>query len=378
MSTVAQIFGHRSSRLGAAHPKLAFNSHVGIELEIEEVGDLNIPYWNCVEDGSLRNGCELVCAEPYAGETLFNAIEALSEAVGNSEAQGTWRCSTHVHLDVRDCDSNVVKKIILAYAFYERMLFKCSGFHRYRSNFCPAFAVVQAQLMNASSSFNYDGERFFNRLLQQWDKYTSLNLLPLAQFGSVEFRISEPKWKRTNLINLVNRYLVLKKLAVENSNLSDQEFVNFLNTCGFTPMIDYLPLDYAVSQDDLDFGFIMANDVLNIRHSSVVIANRVRLGGPNEEDILDNEYPVEHMLRNWSSYAGHTLSKNVRYRGAFAEVFGTTQRDNVSLATIRQCRSLIRLWTEVLDNHRNDEDPEVRGTIITEWNASLERFIDNI
>ena len=150
MSTVASCFGHYTPREATPHPNLAFNAHVGIELEIEECTYIDVPYWDCKEDGSLRNGCELVCAEPYAGETLYAAIEALADEVGKTSAQGTWRCSTHVHLDVRDLESPALKKLILAYAFYEKVLFKCSGFHRYRSNFCPAFAVVQQQIFNTS------------------------------------------------------------------------------------------------------------------------------------------------------------------------------------------------------------------------------------
>lgn len=378
MTTVASTFGHRNPRVSNAHPKLAFNANVGIELEIEGVSYLEVPYWNCTEDGSLRDGCELVCSEPYSGEMLYTAIETLSEAVGNSRAQGTWRCSTHVHLDVRDCDDNLVKKIILAWAFYEKMMFKCSGFHRYRSNFCPAFAVVQAQLINASQSFNNTGERFFHHLIGNWDKYTSLNLLPLSQFGSVEFRVSEPKWKRTNLINLVNRYLVLKKLAVENSTLDDQQFVNFLRTAGFTPMMDYLPLDYAVDQSDLDDGYVLANDILHVRHAEVNVVNRVRLNALTPEAISNTSVDnIRHLLNDFNSYARHTIAKNIQYRHQFNQIFGTTDPSEVRSATIGQAQQLIARWTDI-QRVRGQDDHEVRDTILRQWNRTLENYLDEM
>ncbi|MCS5736750.1 amidoligase family protein, partial [Herbiconiux daphne] len=310
MTTVASTFDHNSPPRANPHPNLAYNSHVGIELEIEECTYIDLPFWDCKEDGSLRNGCELVCSQPYAGETLYQAIEALAENVGASSAQGTWRCSTHVHLDVRDLEAPALKKLILAYAFYEKVLFKCSGFHRYRSNFCPAFAVVQQQIFNVSTAFNSNGERFFTQLLRGWDKYTSLNLLPLREFGSVEFRISEPKWKRTNVLNLVNRYLVLKKLAVENAGMSNQEFVEYLRSVAFEPMLPYLPFDYNPDPEDLELGWQVANDILATRANGVEVHQRVRDSATGEDGSV--VVPLSE-LGHWRAYMQYVYNSTSRW-----------------------------------------------------------------
>lgn len=378
MTTVQSVFNHRPPRLSSPHPKIAFNAGVGIELEVEGVSHIDVPLWNCTEDGSLRNGCELVCANPYSGVQLYEAIENLSEAVTRSGAQGTWRCSTHVHLDVRDCDDNTLKKVILAWAFYEKLLFKCSGFHRYRSNFCPAFAVVQAQLLNASIAFNHSGENFFHRLVSCWDKYTSLNLLPLMQFGSVEFRISEPKWKRTNLLNLVNRFLTLKKLAVENSHLTHQAFIDMLRDLGFSAMMEYLPLDYMLDQRDLDDGYILANDVLNVRARETTVVSRVTLNVLNAEAI-DN-YVVEDVrsvLNNWTHYAGHCVSKNELYANIFREIFSTGSPRSVDSCNLGMISRLIEEW-KVIAQSRADTDSEINEIILSNWTNELSRFIENL
>lgn len=374
MSTVAQIIGHRAPILGAPHPKLAFNSNIGIELEIEEVSYLDVPGWTCTEDGSLRNGCELVCSEPYSGERLYSAIESLSNAVTRSDAQGTWRCSTHVHLDVRDCDTNTVKKIILGWAFYEKLLFKCSGFHRYRSNFCPAFAVVQAQVINASVAFNYEDSSFIDRLVRSWDKYTSLNLLPITQFGSVEFRVSEPKWKRTNLLNLVNRYLTIKKLAVENNHLSNQEFINHLQSLGFSPMIDYLPLDYNINEDDLIEGYELANDVLNLRANDVNVIPRIRLNPASPDVVAQHVIPVD-IVPDWSSYVDHAMGQNARYRLVFQQIFDVRRRSEVQEMTMDQFRRLIDGWEAT---HQPDDSRAIRDIIIRRFNEFYESVVDSI
>lgn len=374
MSTVANLLGMRTPRLGTAHPKLAFNSNIGIELEVEDVNYIEVPGWNCTEDGSLRNGCELVCSEPYNGQRLYNAIEALSEAVTRSDAQGTWRCSTHVHLDIRDCDTNQIKKIILGWAFYEKMLFKCSGFHRYRSNFCPAFAVVQAQVINASVAFNYDDAAFIDRLVRSWDKYTSLNLLPITQFGSVEFRVSEPKWKRTNLLNLVNRYLTIKKLAVENSELSDQDFINHLRDVGFNPMIEHLPLDYVLNSQDLLEGYELANDVLNLRKGNITVTPRIRIN-PQDASVVAAFLLDVDSIPEWRSYVDHVMLQGIRYRAVFNRVFGTTSRSDLQTITMGQLDQLITGWEQT---YQPEDSRSVRDIVLRNFRRHYEHVLDSI
>lgn len=375
MTTVASVFGHNNPPANAtAHPSLAFNSHVGIELEIEECTYIDIPFWDCKEDGSLRNGCEMVCSQPYAGETLYQAIEALADAVGGTDAQGTWRCSTHVHLDVRDLDANGVKKVILAYAFYEKVLFKCSGFHRYRSNFCPAFAVVQQQIFNVSNAFNSNGERFFNSLIRGWDKYTSLNLLPLREFGSVEFRISEPKWKRTNVLNLVNRYLMLKKLAVENSSMSNQEFIEFLRTSGFDPMLPYLPFDYAPTEEDLDLGYQVANDILATRATGVEVHQRVR-----ENLVADDgsTMVVVNELGHWRAYTQYAFSTHSTWCREHLADFAPNWRSFSAIETMSETslRDLISTLREGRRENGERLDSNMHSTIPDGIEADLESWL---
>lgn len=356
MTTVAQAFGYRSNRLSEAHPNIAFQCGIGIELELEGDDHIEADMWECTEDGSLRNGCEMVCSRPYNGVELFDAINNLSEAVMESEAEGTWRCSTHVHMDMRDADSNIVKKVILGWTFYEALMFKCSGYHRYRSNFCPAFAVVQAQVMNASEAFNYEGENFFRHIVDRWDKYTSLNLLPLAQFGSVEFRISEPKWKKGQLLNLVNRFLVLKKLAVENAEMDNEEFVEMLNRVRFDPMLPHLPLDYTPRHEDLDSGYRLARDILFCRNRSVRQVGRIRL------QTLDNSGSVVVSLRDMSDFYGFLGYIRGNAQDVHNEIMALyeTEISETREATEGQIRNMLNMMREsgVSDNNVTEYIPD--------------------
>lgn len=367
MTTVAQTFGYREGRLTEAHSSIALQCGVGIELELEGSDHIEADMWDCTEDGSLRNGCEMVCSRPYNGQELLDAINNLSEAVAESHAEGTWRCSTHVHMDMRDADSNILKKTILAWTFYEKMLFKCSGYHRYRSNFCPAFAVVQAQVMNASDAFNYDDEEFFNRLVRSWDKYTSLNLLPLSQYGSIEFRISEPKWKRGQLLNLVNRFLMLKKLALDNAEMSNDQFIEHLNTVRFAPMLPYLPLDYNLDESDLHSGYCMARDVLYCRSHGVEQSGRIRLRRTNSNgEVL----VVLRHIPDFYEFLGYVRGNANNLYQEILVMLRTTDLSTVRSASEQRIRAIFDLLRE-----SGHSDNNITGYIPDHLENQLEQVL---
>lgn len=366
MTTVAQVFGKSAPRLTAEHPSIVMQCGVGIELELEGVSNIDVGLWNCTEDGSLRNGCELVCSQPYNGQQLFRAIHNVCEAVNSSEAEGTWRCSTHVHVDMRDADSNIVKKAILGWAFYEKLMFKCSGFHRYRSNFCPAFAVVQAQVMNASEAFNYEGSTFFSEIVGHWDKYTSLNLLPLSQYGSMEFRISEPKWKRSQLLNLVNRFLMLKKLAVENASMTNDEYVEHLNNIRFSPMLPHLPLDYVLDESDLDEGYRLARDILYCRDQSVRQEGRIRVRPNSQTD--EEEISLLDVL-HFNEYMGYIRRTSRPLYDTIQEEFAPEFERQVSTP------SRFAAMMDMLINSGSSDDNItgfIPSVLSTEFNSAVE------
>ena len=366
MTTVAQVFGKRNPTLTAEHPSIVMQCGVGIELELEGISNIEVDFWNCTEDGSLRNGCELVCARPYNGQQLFRAIHNVSEAVNSSSAEGTWRCSTHVHVDMRDADSNIVKKAILGWAFYEKLMFKCSGFHRYRSNFCPAFAVVQAQVMNASEAFNYDDTSFFSEITSRWDKYTSLNLLPLAQYGSMEFRISEPKWKRSQLLNLVNRYLMLKKLAVDNASMTNDEFVEHLNNVRFAPMLPHLPLDYVLDENDLDEGYRLARDVLYCRSRAVTQEGRIRVR-PNSNTPEEAVSLLE--VTHFNEYLGYIRRRSrPLYDQIVSEFPGEIEHQVSNYSRFREMMDMMRQFETFDDNVRSF----IPNSLMNEFEQAME------
>ena len=275
---VAQYFGHNFQRVSLLrHPMVLGTNCVGVEVELENVTDwdMNSDYWVIKEDGSLRNnGREFVFRGPTGGKDLYNALWELDTFLTERDPDGNWRCSTHVHLDVRDMDLRQLKLLVLGYILAEKALFRLSAMHRYTNNFCAAIGFAQDQLQILSNAWSSNDIGEFWQKINGWNKYSALNLLPMHNFGSVEFRMSDAKWKKNDLLLLCNRFLALKEMAMHWEG-SEEELVAFMINSPIHEVFpkgipvdmpqDYLTEDMAVghklSFDLLTFQAVAANIV---------------------------------------------------------------------------------------------------------------------
>lgn len=249
------------------HPLVVGNNFVGVEIELEGIhaNRFDSQYWIMKGDGSLRNnGQEFVCKGPTGGVDLFNAVVEIDRFLFDKKPDANWRCSTHVHLDVRDMTASELKNLIIIYLTMEKLIFRLSGFHRYKNNFCCSIGFAQRQLQTLITNWNLeDTYQFTNNLINSWDKYSALNLVPISSFGTVEFRMSEPKWRKGKLLLLCNRFLSMKELAKSWTG-TQFELVDYLMTTDLYKIFKKgLPKEIpVVFQEDLEVGFKLVNDLL--------------------------------------------------------------------------------------------------------------------
>lgn len=306
MVTVAQVFGQRASYPTIeSHPLIVGQNLAGVEIELENMtsNPPNFQYWEAKSDGSLRNsGMEFVCSSPWGGRDLYNAAIEIDSFLFTNSPDESWRCSTHVHVDVRNMTAPQLKRMILAYIVYERILFKCSGWHRYKNNFCVALGFAQDQLAILARAWEQDDQNFMRSIAANWDKYTSLNLLPMQSFGSIEFRISEAKWRKGRLIRLVNRFLSLKELAM-NFEGDDSSFIEYLMTIPLHQAIRKgLPKVLPDFEQDMEIGYKLAHDVVSLakcRRRNVYVHNvRNETDDTSRRMRVTVEHPyVNHLQR---------------------------------------------------------------------------------
>jgi hypothetical protein len=160
---------------------------IGLELEIENFPDRQdreMPAWVLTEDGSLRNtGCEVV-TKPFSIMYADSLLRHVYKAYGITEDNNySDRCSVHVHVNCQDLTIGEVQQITLLYSTVERLLFKFIGKDRENNIFCVPWyqAGCSANLISKSEQ----NQKLFAK---GWQKYTALNLIPLADRGTIEFR----------------------------------------------------------------------------------------------------------------------------------------------------------------------------------------------
>lgn len=266
--TLGQVWDRRVGRVTLArHPLVVGTNMCGVEIELEgtrNAYDFRSDYWEVKEDGSLRGGHEFVFRGPTGGRDLYNAVVELDTFLHNRNPDGNWRCSTHVHVDVRDMTAQQLKNLILIYTVLEKLLFKMSGIHRYKNNFCCALGFAQQQLKVLVKNWNKtDAYGFSNSVIQGWDKYSALNLLPISNFGSVEFRLSEAKWRKGKLLLLTNRFLAIKELAKAWQGSEEELIEHVVNSDIRDILPKGLPKEiHPDYRDDLMTGYKLAYDLV--------------------------------------------------------------------------------------------------------------------
>lgn len=217
MQTIGALLGSEVHYNPVESKEFPLNSNIGIELELEGAPAWpNVTGWRAIQDGSLRNGIEYVFDGPQGGERALKTILAMEKNFKKNAPAPTFRCSTHIHLDVRDLTLEQLQRLVIAYCIFEDVMFDhCDDYRRY-SNFCTPYFVndsfagkVQKCLFRKGDS---EGSRL--RRTREFPKYSALNLQPASEFGSVEFRGSHAMTSGADLIALANRMMHLKRLAM--------------------------------------------------------------------------------------------------------------------------------------------------------------------
>lgn len=155
---------------------------VGIEVEAENLAnqDYSVPSpWRIAEDGSLRNGGRELISFPTAPDCVESLIKMLFERLPK-DTHFSPRTSVHVHMNCRDLDYMQVYNIVILYQAFEDLLYDFAGKERKKSIFCVPIG---------NTNYYRDFKHYMVRdSLYRWSKYTGLNLAPLGNYGTIEFR----------------------------------------------------------------------------------------------------------------------------------------------------------------------------------------------
>jgi hypothetical protein len=279
---ISTLLGHKqdSKRYMESERLVDNNIAIGVELEVENVDYYShssiypniFHLWKAVQDGSLREGTEFIFDGPMKGINITDALDVMEGFLGlykrkDNPPKITDRCSVHVHLDVSDFDKDQLNNLIQVYYLVERVLFQYINPLRIKNNYCRALT---------DSSFKYSLKRLLKNespydllsiIRNECDKYSALNVLPVAHFGSVEFRHHHGTLDMQKVLEWINIIIALK---LASTNYSIKELLETYKESGAITMAQTifkgsLLSDEATLSSLTDFDELVYKGILDLR-----------------------------------------------------------------------------------------------------------------
>ena len=153
----------------------------GCEFEIEDIQNHRDASSQVLvaTDGSLRNNGFEYITQPMPRGKMVETFKFLHNEISYGPDAFTERTSIHVHVNCCNLEETVVRNIVLLYALFEEAFFCMVSPARRDNIHCVALTetflpgIYRTQL---------------GHLHSRWHKYTALNVKPLSELGTIEFR----------------------------------------------------------------------------------------------------------------------------------------------------------------------------------------------
>lgn len=231
MSSVATLFSKQLHIIPKGDPTLAIpDAKIGIEIEVEQALSFDnlSPLWSSKEDHSLREGGrEFVTNGGLVGRSIKEALQWFCKyAVKNKYSIGYPRAGIHIHLDCTEVnaeDPTELARIMQTYMILEPAMFWFAGNNRRNCGFCEAFGDSQGDFAaisevlfkwNSLAKSSQKVRQLFSAEGGRLSKYQAINLLPLSQFGTLEFRHLPTTFDYERIVDWINIILSCKAYAM--------------------------------------------------------------------------------------------------------------------------------------------------------------------
>lgn len=173
---------------------------VGVEIELEQDGLKKInwddiqEHWKMHKEGSLRNGVEMVMRGPirYPSPAYNEAMGLMKEHFRkySKHYRLSLRTGLHVHYNILGFTVGELYNTIFNYFLFENYITNRTSETRKCNLFCLRGYDAEGLLYSLAKSVQ-DGSYLFEHFVDHEFKYSALNLAPVRNLGSIEFRFMD-------------------------------------------------------------------------------------------------------------------------------------------------------------------------------------------
>lgn len=169
-------------------------------------------YFSAHADGSLRgnDAVEFVFQRPLPPWKAYDALQSILNFAGAFRWAVNRRTGLHIHVNVSDMEIEHWGNLLQLYCLYEPAIYTAIEDQRSGSIFCIPWFRDLAIASSVAMCMSGAGGLHFSRT---FGKYSGLNIRPLAELGSIEFRHMRNTLDGQKIKNWMNFILVMYETA---------------------------------------------------------------------------------------------------------------------------------------------------------------------
>lgn len=275
----------------------------GLELEIENCSpDWTTTGFQSTEDGSLRNdGWEFI-SRPMTYSNIAWCLQNFFDRNKPSDHNYSERTSIHVHTNVQNLNLGQLASLMMLYQVFEPVLFNFIGGDRDKNIFCVPWSETQ---MGYTSISRIKDEDFST--VRGWEKYTALNLLPIQEIGTVEWR---HMYGNCNL-DFILTWLRLIGHMFRVATTMDQDevermLVNLNSTSQYRGAIERVFEDEARWLMPPGVDLMLEESVINLKEALTKMPNMAQIIRQRQQ-LRPAPRPIEGLAARANDFANITL-----------------------------------------------------------------------
>lgn len=311
MTTIASKFGINPVSFPKESTFIVDDRRLGIEIEQEYTDGEDArfaqntvrlgaasPYWRCENDGSLRNiGLEFVSTILWP-----HHVDAALQGILPAVRQGTcsWRAGIHVHVDASDLDEVQLRYMAKVYAMLEPVIFAWEGTSRDQSRFCVPWYTCTTGVRSMFEAVSRNAQ-VINDAFQRFGKYTALNMIPLCNLGTVEFRHMQTVADIGKIKDYIN--LCLGIVNAGRNKIDAPKLLSSSGTRYFIREIFGTHADFLMNMTELETLLWRGMDTAN----AIALSELKPRHGPQPNPEVTDVKDLMQRIQNFKDFEGETV-----------------------------------------------------------------------